>query len=397
MENIFKKSWRKLNKNLKRQRKNLELKKIVAVLKFTDRMIKNGLVKNEFGIKKLGVILEPTGKSFEEKAVLNPGCYQEGEFVHIFYRAIDRDENSSIGYAKLSGPMGVIERMEAPLISPSFVGYEKKGIEDPRIVKVGRIFYMTYVAHDGKNALTAYAISRDLKTWEKKGIISPLITYKAITSMFERERLKDRYLMFETFYEELSGKDIMLWFKDVFLFPQKINGRFAMLIRVLPDIQIVFFKSFKELKQKSFWANYLRKLSSHVVLENKYWFESRNIGGGAPPIYTKYGWLVIFHTVEELNNARIYHASAALLDKKNPLKVIGRLTEPLISPDQEWETEGFEAPEGYVNSIVFPTGTAVFGQDLYIYYGASDHKIAVAKVNLNKLLRALKNNPSKKI
>jgi len=350
--------------------------------------------KNGINVEKLGVILKPIDNLFERKAVLNPGIYQEGEFVHIFYRAIGENNNSTIGYAKLKGPTEVVERKEVPIISQTY-DYEKKGVEDPRITKLGKIFYLTYVAHDGKNALTAYATSYDLKTWKKRGIISPLITYNAATSLFKKEKLKDRYLMFETFYEELSGKDVLLWFKDVFLFPKKIKGKFAMLIRILPDIQIVFFKRFKELKERSFWKNYLKQLSSHVVLENKYWFESRNIGGGAPPIYTKDGWLIIFHTVEELNKARIYHASAALLDKRNPFKVIGRLSMPLFSPEESWEKERFEGLEGLVNSVVFPTGTAVFGKDLYIYYGASDSKIAVAKVNLNELLKKLKNTPQK--
>lgn len=344
--------------------------------------------KNGINLKKIGVILRPTNMLFERKAVLNPACYQEGEFVHIFYRAIDDNDNSTLGYAKLKGPTKVVERKEMPIIQRTY-DYEKRGVEDPRITKFGKIFYLTYVAHDGKNALTAYATSHDLKTWKKRGIISPLITYHSATSLFKKERLKDRYLMFETFYEESSGKDVLLWFKDVFLFPKKIKGRFAMLIRILPDIQIVFFKGFKELKKRSFWKNYLKQLHSNVVLENKYWFESRNIGGGAPPIETKDGWLVIFHTVEELNKARIYHVSAALLDKKDPRKVIGRLSMPLFSPKETWEKEGL------VNNVVFPTGTAMFGKDLYIYYGASDDKIAVAKVNLKELINTLKATPQK--
>jgi predicted GH43/DUF377 family glycosyl hydrolase len=339
-------------------------------------------------VKKLGVILKPTDRLFERKAVLNPACYQEGEFVHIFYRAIDDNNNSTIGYAKLKGPTRVVERREIPII-PRTYDYERKGVEDPRITKIGKTFYLTYVAHDGKSALTAYATSQDLKIWKKRGIISPLITYNAATSLFKKEKLKDRYLMFETYYEELSGKDVLLWFKDALLFPKKIKGRFAMLIRILPDIQIVFFKSFKELKERSFWKNYLKQLPSYVVLENKYWFESRNIGGGPPPIYTKDGWLIIFHTVEELNKARFYHTSAALLDKRNLFRVIGRLSMPLFSPEEKWEKEGL------VNNVVFPTGTVVFGKDLYIYYGASDDKIAVAKVNLNELLNKLKNTPQK--
>ena len=383
MKNIFKKTWLKLNKNWKREKDSVDLKKTWQKL---DENWKRE--KDSVGLKKLGVILKSTDRFFEKKAVLNPACYQEGEFVHIFYRAIDDDDNSTIGYAKLKGPTEVVERKEIPII-PRTYDYERKGVEDPRITKLGKIFYLTYIAHDGKNALTAYATSHDLKTWRKRGIISPLITYRAATSLFKKEGLKDRYLMFETFYEELSGKDVLLWFKDVFFFPKKIKGKFAMLIRILPDIQIVFFKSFKELKERGFWKNYLKELYKNVVLENKYWFESRNIGGGAPPIYTKDGWLVIFHTVEELNKARVYHASAALLDKRNPFKIIGRLSMPLFSPEEIWEKKGF------VDNVVFPTGTAVFGKDLYIYYGAADDKIAVAKVNLNRLINKLKNTPQK--
>ena len=363
MKNVFKKKWRKLNKDWKREKDNV-------------------------GFKKLGVILKSTDRFFEKKAVLNPACYQEGEFVHIFYRAIDDNNNSTIGYAKSKGPTEVVERKEIPLILRTY-DYERKGVEDPRITKFGKIFYLTYVAHDGKNALTAYATSRDLINWKKGGIITPLITYDFAASLFRKEKLKDRYFMFEAYYEELAGKNVLFWLKDVLLFPKKIKGKFAMLIRILPDIQIVFFKSFKELKERGFWKNYLKKLSKNVVLENKYWFESRNIGGGAPPIYTKDGWLVIFHTVEELNKDRIYRASAALLDKKNPRRVIGRLSEPLFYPEEEWEKTGF------VNNVVFPTGTAVFGKNLYIYYGAADDKIAVAKVNLSKLINKLKNTPQK--
>lgn len=339
------------------------------------------MVKN-LEVKKLGVILSPTKNKFENLAVLNPGVYQDGEFVHIFYRAINKRHISSIGYAKLKGPTKVVERWDKPIIQKEF-DYEKKGCEDPRIVKIRDTFYMTYVAHDGKNAITAYATSKDLKNFEKKGIITPKITYDRVGRIFRKEKLKDRYFMFESFYEEYAGKDVFLWEKDVFLFPEKINGRFAIVHRILPDIQIMYFDNFEQLASKTFWKKYLENLSKYVILENKYWFESRNIGGGAPPIKTKDGWLIIYHAVEELNKARIYHAAAALLDRKNPLQYKGRLHFPLISPEEKWEKKGF------VSNVVFPTGTAIFGKDLYIYYGAADQHIAVAKVNLNKLTKEI--------
>ena len=382
MKEFLKKIWQALNRDITKRRD--EIAKAMPDFKTNYEKFKAKSAENSIGFKKLGVVLETTDWDFEKKAVLNPACYQQGEYVHLYYRAIDDRGCSTIGYAKLKGPTQVVERRHAPLIAREF-DYEKKGVEDPRIVKIENTYYMTYVAHDGKNAQTAYAISYDLKNWEKKGIISPLITYKRATSLFEKEMLKDRYLMFETFYEQESGADVLLWFKDAILFPQKINGKFAMLVRVLPDVQIVFFNDFEELKRQTFWHDYLKDLAKNVVLENKYWFESRNIGGGAPPVYTKDGWLEIFHGVEEMNKSRIYYGAAALLDKTNPLKVLGRSTEPLIAPEEEWEKTG------YVNDVVFPTGTAIFKDDLYIYYGAADNRIAAAKVNIKKLVKKLKN------
>lgn len=339
-----------------------------------------------FQVEKLGIVLRPTKNNFESKAVLNPAVYQEGEFVHLFYRAVDRENRSSIGYAKLQGPIEVVERWERPILTREH-DYEKRGVEDPRLVKIEDTYYLTYVAHDGKNAVTAYATSQNLKDWEKGGIISARIPYHQAIRIFEESktaRLKDAYYFFASYYEELAGKGVLLWHKDLLLFPEKFNGRFAMLHRVLPDIQIVFFKDFKELTT-SFWKNYLANLSSYVILENKHWFESRNIGGGAPPIETSAGWLIIIHTVEELNRGRVYHASAALLDREDPKKVIGKLHEPLFSPTEEWEKTGF------TNNVVFPTGTATFGEKLYIYYGAADKYIAAAALNLEELIAALKN------
>jgi len=331
-------------------------------------------------IKKLGLILEPIENNvFEQKAVLNPAIYQDGKTVHMFYRAVDKLYGSTIGYARLDGPTKVVERWDKPFMKPEHA-YESKGVEDARITKIGNIFYMTYVAYDGKSALTAYAKSTNLFDLKKQGIITPTQTYDQVGKLLRPQNIKDRYFLFESYHEELSGKDVLLWAKDTILFPRKINGNYAMLIRILPDIQLVYFKDFKQLRSKVFWREYLKKLANHVALENRYWFESRNIGGGAVPIEVPEGWLIIYHSVEELNKGRTYHAGAALLDKKDPTKAICRLDRPLFSPDQEWEIKGD------VNNVVFPTGTAQFGDDLYMYYGAADRVIAVENADQNPLL-----------
>lgn len=334
-------------------------------------------------IEKLGILLEPIDNNvFEQKAVLNPAVYQEGKTVHIFYRAVDKLFRSTIGYARLDGPTNIVERWDKPFMKRERQ-FEKRGVEDPRVTKIGDTFYMTYVAHDGKNAVTAYAQSKNILKLKKEGIITPLETYGEVGNILRSQNLKDRYFLFEAYYEDLSGEDVLLWAKDTILFPRKINNQYAMLIRILPDIQLIYFDNFEQLRSKAFWRKYIEELDNHVVLENRYWYESRNVGGGATPIEIPEGWLVIYHSVEERNSGRIYHASAALLDKKDPTKVIARLSRPLFSPDQEWEIKGD------VDNVVFPTGTSQFGEDLYIYYGAADRVIAVARVPLRRLVREL--------
>jgi predicted GH43/DUF377 family glycosyl hydrolase len=126
------------------------------------------------------------------------------------------------------------------------------------------------------------------------------------------------------------------------------------------------------------------------VLDPVYEHESGYVGSGCPPIETEHGWLLIYHGAEETDKGLVYSAcAAALLDLNDPGKVIARLPYALFSPEQEWELKGD------VNNVVFPTGTALFGDTLYIYYGAADERIATASVSLSALVNELINNTVK--
>lgn len=318
------------------------------------------------------LILEKTNNEFEINGVFNPGCYQDGDFVHMFYRAISSTMNSSIGYAKLNKNNEVVERWNEPIIKRDFE-YERHGVEDARIVKIDDTFYVFYVAYDGKNAVTAYATGDNLFNIKKKGIITPIIKYSEAKELMIAPQ---RYIDQANLYIKNVGEDVLFWSKDVFLFPEKINGKFYMMIRILPEIQIISFNSFDEINN-DFWSNYLRRINELVVLDC---LEGRHVGGGCPPIKTPYGWLIIFHSVD---SNRVYHTSVALLDLNNPLKVISRLKEPLFSPTEKWEKEGV------VSNVVFATGTAIFDDRLCIYYGAADKRIGVAELSLKELLKKL--------
>jgi predicted GH43/DUF377 family glycosyl hydrolase len=337
-------------------------------------------------IKSEGIILESSENDFDNQAVLNPACIKIDDVTHMFYRAVRRgDMVSSIGYCQLKGNK-VVHRSDKPVLFPEH-DYEKMGVEDPRIIFLDGVYYLFYTVYDGKNALFAYATSTNLLHFVKQGVISPRISYREAARLFSHSKIKlrERYFLFDAYIRDRGGDDILLWEKDAFIFPKKIKGQFALVHRVPPGIQVITFDDFKDLTEH-YWKEHLKNLGRYIVLDPEYRFESRNIGGGCPPIETKDGWLLIYHGVEDALQGKIYHAAAALLDFDDPTKVIGRLKEPLFSPVEAWEKNGD------VNNVVFPTGTALKDNRLFIYYGAADKLIAAKSLDIEELLKELKKN-----
>lgn len=334
-------------------------------------------------VKKEGILLSKTNLEFENEGVLNPAVVQEGVNIHIFYRALRKGNYSSIGYCRLDGPLTVAERWDKPIIFPEF-GYESHGTEDPRIVNIDGLYYLAYTAYDGTNALGALATSKDLAHFEKHGTIVPSIPYSRFVSIVEPGgRVKEGYYRDHGFYlPNIDPEKILLWDKDIVFFPRRINGELVFLHRIRPGIQIVSVKSLTDLTT-AFWIDYYNNLQDHIILEPIYGHESSYIGSGCPPVETAHGWLLIYHGVEETAKGPVYSACAATLDLNNPMKVIARLPYSLFSPEHEWELTG------NVDNVVFPTGTALFGDTLYIYYGAADERIACASLGLSELLDEL--------
>ena len=329
-------------------------------------------------VSKGKILLESRSDiEFENGGVLNPACVEKDGIIHMFYRAVRKRNFSTIGYCQLKDNQ-VIYRTDEPILKPEYL-YERMGIEDPRVTYLEGKYYMLYTAYDGVNALIAYATSYDLKNWTKKGLISPQISYDEAEDIFRNSGVDSKYTFFEQYYRYENNDKIHLWEKDAMLFPKKINGQYALIHRVLPGIQICYFDDFEQLTQE-FWKKYLVNLNNFVIIDPKMEHESGYIGGGAVPIETEKGWLLIYHSVEEHRGNKIYRASAALLDLKNPQKVIGRLSSPLFSPEEVWEKKG------EVNNVVFPTATSLDGDTLSIYYGAADDMVGVRTVSLSDLL-----------
>ncbi|WP_321479874.1 pesticidal protein Cry7Aa [uncultured Bacteroides sp.] len=335
-------------------------------------------------IKREGVILKKTDLFFENEGVMNPAIIKQGETIHLFYRAVRKGNYSTIGHCRLKGPLEIEERDKTPLLQPEF-DYEIQGVEDPRIVKIENLYYLTYTAYDGLNAAGAVAVSDDLKHFIKKGIITSNFTYDKFHELVQvqgrdAEKYFRRYNRREP--QNNEGKPLYLTDKNIVFFPRKINGKFYFMHRIKPDIQLVVIDQLEDLTPE-FWENYFLNFTSHIFFKTKYDHESSYIGAGCPPIETSLGWLMIYHSVRDTPDGYIYTASATLLDIDNPTIEIARLPYPLFSPETDYELSGV------VNKVCFPTGTAIFGDTLYIYYGAADTCIACISVSLKDLLSEL--------
>lgn len=335
-------------------------------------------------VKKEGIILEKTSYKFENRGVLNPAIIRENKTVHMFYRALGEGNYSSIGHCTLKDGLIVENRSEIPILYQQY-DYEKEGLEDPRIVKIDDLYYLTYTAFDGINALGALAVSKDLINWEKRGLIVPQYSYQEFKLLAEsKNELSEKYFRFNGKYivPEKNGKKVLVWDKNVILFPRRINGKLYFLHRIKPDIQIIAVNDISELTH-NYWDCILLHFTDYILISSKYDHEVSYVGGGCPPIETKNGWLFIYHGVHDTIEGYVYCVCASLLALDNPKREIARLPYPLFKPEYDYEKNGI------VKNICFPSGTQIINDKLYIYYGAADQHIACASISLTELINEL--------
>ena len=156
--------------------------------------------------------------------------------------------------------------------------------------------------------------------------------------------------------------------KGMALFPRKINGLFAMLSRQDNENIYLMFSD-----NVHFWNKH------QVLLKPEFPWELVQLGNCGSPIETDAGWLVLSHGVGPM---RKYCIGAFLLDRDDPSKVIGRLREPLLKPNENER-------EGYVPNVVYTCGALLHQGELIIPYGLADHATGFATVPLNELLAAM--------
>ncbi len=306
--------------------------------------------------KKNPILLPNDSNWWESKAVFNCAVLPDNNRIHMLYRAVGEYEKyiSRIGYASSSDGFCFTRRREIAL-APS-EEYEKYGIEDPRLVKIDQEIYLSYVVlstyvSQRPSASTALATTNDFSNYTRLGII----TSKGSDN-------KDVVLFPENVYQQLSDG----------------TGNLKYLFLHRPSTWV---GSKYGVDRPSIWIGEgasLTNFEKHTLLiKPEQQWEMLKVGAGPPPIKTKEGWLLIYHGVDR---DHVYAAGAALLDLKDPTKVIARTKKPVLEPNEPYEKNGD------VNNVVFPTAAYVMDGKLFVYYGAADKVCCLATIDLENFL-----------
>jgi predicted GH43/DUF377 family glycosyl hydrolase len=344
------------------------------------------------------MIMQPQpGDPNEVEGVLNPAAIRarDGQ-LYLFPRLVARGNYSRIGIARVlfdaSGdPIG-IERMGFALEPEA--DYELTasggGCEDARIsyVEPLRHYVMTYTALSRGGPRIAIAVSDDLFHWSRLGLAT-FHPYKGIA---------------------FDGVDD----KDASVFPLLIPGpagrpTIALIHRPLfpgtrPEEKVRHAASSRaDPTRESIWISYCHVepngdeprlgtfVAHHPLARPVATWEQLKIGGGAPPVMCRHGWLMIYHGVHAITapsptgRKLCYSAGAMVLSAEHPSEIIYRSSEPALVPRGPLECHGT------VDNVVFPT--AIDRRDdlgapdrFDVYYGMADDRIGVARLDVPAVL-----------
>lgn len=301
---------------------------------------------------------------WEACGVFNSAAYiDETKTIHLLYRAVGSDGISRIGYAKSNDGFTITERSSYPVFflenirahSDSYYnptqfpsGGSWGGAEDPRIVEIDGVLYLSFNAFDGWDYIKI-GISSIKKedflagrwNWKKPRIISP------------EDQLHKNWI----------------------LFPEKIKGKFAILHSISPELCIDYRESLDAIGNEE--SHIQSPVGPRTTVQEGVW-DYKLRGAGSPPIKTEKGWLVLYHATEKEESHK-YKIGAYLLDLNNPERIIARSPAPVLAPDCWYEDD--EKP-----GIVYTCGAVLKEDTLLIYYGGGDKHLCVAETKLSKLL-----------
>lgn len=311
---------------------------------------------------------------WESFVTTNPGAWydsREGRVI-LLYRAAGKDDQHLIHLGLAVSRDGYhFERFEKPVLSPRGDGLDGGCMEDPRIVKMGDYFYITYASrayppgqywlHDGACYKNPQAAEEFPLCFRQNHTTSHLLITRD----------------FQTFLRAGLLTDPMHDDRDVILFPEKIGGTFYMMHRPMEWCGRSY-----QTENPAIWISCgddLLNFGNPSLLAKAEFSWERKIGANTPPIKTEFGWLTLYHAV---GRDRYYRLGAMLLDLENPRRVTHRTREWIFQPEEEYETHGCYSGGG----VVFPCGKVIIGDQLFVYYGAADKYVGLATCKTADLL-----------
>ncbi|MBO7356917.1 MAG: glycoside hydrolase family 130 protein [Lachnospiraceae bacterium] len=218
---------------------------------------------------------------------------------------------------------------------------------DPRLVKVEDTYFIIW-CQDFYGPSIGIAKTQDFKTFVR--IENPFIPYN----------------------------------RNAVLFPRRINGKYMLLSRPSDSGHTPFGDIFvSESPDMIYWGKH-----RHVMGSNDNWWESLKIGGGATPIETSEGWLLLYHGVAGTCNGYVYSIGGAILDIDNPSIVKYRCENFLLTPEEWYEERGF------VPNVCFPCATVQNNEtgQMAIYYGAADSYVGLCFTTVDEIIDYIKEN-----
>ncbi len=287
-------------------------------------------------------ILTKQDVPYDVHTVHNAGVAKYHSRYYMLFRSHLATGRSVIGLAESSDGYSFTVRPE-PFIVPASEGifqkYEAFGVEDPRISCIDDAYYITYSAYSKYGVRIVLAKTVDFTSLERIALIT------------------------EADY------------RNIVLFPEKINGRYVRLDR-----------PHSEISPWAIWISYSPDLvywgeAELIMLPEAYHWDEMKIGPGAPPIKTERGWLSIYHGVFPTMAGAVYRLGVALHQLDDPSVILGVSNRWILQPEDAWEVTG------YVPNVVFSCG-AVAEEDgsVKIYWGAADSVMCVGTANINDLV-----------
>jgi predicted GH43/DUF377 family glycosyl hydrolase len=345
-----------------------------------------------YALERAGVVMEPdTADPRQAEGVLNPATVQGPDgTLHLFPRLVAEGNVSRIGRARVVVADGVptgVDELEVALEADRGWehGTEHGGVEDPRITWLADLglHVMSYVAFGPLGPKPALAVSTGGALWRRLG---PL----------------------QFAYDDALDTDLNLFpNKDVVFFPEIVpdpEGRpsLGMLHRPMWDFGFVRPGEQPPLPagvtdaRAAIWISYIpveealrditaltRPAGHRFVAGPEFEWEALKIGAGPAPLRVPEGWLLLHHGVTgSLPGGAFvpqaftvnYVVGAMLLDPADPSRVLARTSEPLMTPETADETAGTVA------NVLFPTAIEKIDGEHFVFYGAADTRISVARL-----------------